>query len=253
MFIAMFKLSTQILQSLQNHVFPPTCMICSDVIEFTQNARGCCQQCLKHIHIMPKDSCQSCGIAMPSSLAPGPCGKCLQHPLPQRSTSSLFVYKGAVRDALLAWKLQGQSSGIHWLLETAQPQLQQLFSPQDLLIPVPMPLNRMRRSGLHHTAHLCQMISKLTGATTDWRLLRRTKAHVRQSSLHGHARQNNLRKGFILSDDYLDRFKAHNVKGKIWVIDDILTTGATLRHACKAMGRTNRPVFAFSCARTLRD
>jgi len=187
------------------------------------------------------------------SLAPGPCGQCLQRPPPQQQTHSLFIYHGTVRQALLAWKLQGQAAGLLWLLKTAQPNLKAIFSAHDLLLPVPMPLQRMRRSGLHHSADLCKHIASLTGARVDWEILRRKGHNLRQSSLKGKARQNNLRKAFILSNDYQERLKQHHTKGKIWVIDDILTTGATLRHACQTMRHTHSPVFAFSMARTLKD
>jgi len=202
---------------------------------------------------MPKDTCQYCGIPMPASFAPGPCGRCLRKALPQQQTQSLFVYQGAVRDALLAWKLQGDSAGLTWLVNTSSIQLRSLFTHDDLLIPVPMPIHRMRRSGLHHSADLCRQISNVTGAKTDWSLLRRTGRDKRQSSLKGNARQNNLCKAFTLADDYAAKLSAHQINGNIWVIDDILTTGATLRHACKAMRRTNQPVFAFSFARTLQN
>ncbi len=163
------------------------------------------------------------------------------------------MYHGAVRQALLAWKLQGQSSGMHWLLQAAKPHIQHLFSADDLLIPVPMPMSRMRRSGLHHSANLCQMISAITACQWDWQILRRKGNHTRQSALKGKARQHNLRKAFTLSNDYSTKIEAYNIKGKIWVIDDILTTGATLGHACQAMRRIHQPVSAFSFARTLHD
>jgi predicted amidophosphoribosyltransferase len=71
--------------------------------------------------------------------------------------------------------------------------------------------------------------------------------------LKGKQRRDNLRKAFSLADDYKDTFKSHKERGRIWVIDDISTTGATLRHACKAMRQINQPVSAFSFTRTLHD
>ncbi len=186
---------------------------------------------------------------MPESLSPGPCGACLRQPVPQQHTHSLYVYQGAIREALLSWKLQGQAAGMVWLLQASSEQLRTLFSKHDLLIPVPMPIQRMRQSGLHHSADLCRKIAAITGSQTDWNILRRTGQHTRQSALSGKARRHNLRKAFTLNHDYQQRLEQHHVQGKIWVMDDILTTGATLRHACQAMQRIKLPVFAFSFAR----
>ncbi len=247
----------QILQSMQKAIFPPACPLCKEVrsphYPDQEPTPGCCAACLNSIHIMSTNTCMHCGTPLPASFAPGPCGHCLTKLPPQQQTKSLYVYKGAVREALLAWKLQGDQAGLSLLMLAAAANLQHIFSPDDLLVPVPMPISRMRRSGIHHSADLCQSIASITGCKIDWKILRRVGNDSRQSSLKGKARKNNLRKAFTLADGYANMLEAHNVKGKIWVIDDILTTGATLRHACQTMRRTKRPVFAFSFARTLLD
>jgi predicted amidophosphoribosyltransferase len=258
-FMVMPRLSMRLLQSIQHAVFPPACPICATTLteeQPTAATTGCCATCLNNINMMPQNTCLHCGIPMPPSLAPGPCGRCLKTTPPQQQTISLYIYNLAVRDALLAWKLQGQKAGLHWLLTAATPRLTSIFSPQDILIPVPMPIQRMRRSGIHHSADLCQGIANIVGCHMDTQILRRTGLHTRQSALHGKARQRNLRKAFALANDYSSKLEAHQKKApqsKIWVVDDILTTGATLRHACKAMKPSKQPVFAFSFARTLSD
>lgn len=246
----MMKLSIKAAQHLQSLVFPHACVLCGDTM---QNAQGCCASCLQDLKVMPKFSCTSCGIPLDASLAPGPCGACLNKALPQQQTRHLYLYHGKVRDAILAWKLQGQDMGMQWLLQTAKQQLTSIFSPHDLLIPIPMPLYRMRRSGLHHSADLCQKIAALVGCDVHCQLLRRQGDDKRQSSLHGEARHSNLRKSFFITDQYHEILSALGKRGKIWVIDDILTTGATLRHACRAMKQTKQPIFAFSFARTWQD
>lgn len=256
MLVAMLKLSTQMLQNLSDMLFPAACPLCGSILPAaTSHADGCCGDCLKRIHTFPKHACASCGKPLPAALSPGPCGQCLQKPLPQLGTRSLYVYDGAVRDALLAWKLQGDSIALHWLITAASPALQQVFSRHDLLLPVPMPLARMRKSGLHHSADLCRAIAKQTGCTFDWQILRRSAAQqqhsLRQSALSGRARQRNLSKAFSLAADYRDKLNAHQPFSKIWVVDDILTTGATLRHACQTLHRAKLPVVAFSFARVI--
>ncbi len=165
---------------------------------------------------------------------------------------SLFAYKGGVREALLRWKLGGDDAAIRWLLNVAENRLTELFKPEDLLLPVPMPLSRMRKSGQHHAADLCRMIAQVTGSTWDWRILRRRGVQVRQSALSGVARRKNLRKSFHVDGDYLESVGLRKgMTGKLWVVDDIVTTGATLHHAAKALRPLKQPVYAFSLARTL--
>ncbi|MDX8383031.1 MAG: double zinc ribbon domain-containing protein [Ghiorsea sp.] len=253
----MFKMSTRLLKNLQRMLFPPACPVCATSFECEEDVQhaqgGCCAACLQGIHIFSPHTCLACGIPLPASLAPGPCGSCLSNALPQQSTQSLYVYRDTVRQALLAWKLEGQSTGLSWLLHTSSDRLKQIFTADDLLIPVPMPIHRMRRSGLHHSADLCQHISQITGAQVNWQILRRKGSQQRQSALSGKARNSNLRKAFTLADDYKIKLEKHANQRRIWVVDDILTTGATLRHACRAMRPVNRPILAFSLARAIRN
>ncbi len=247
MLMPMPALSIKALSKLQSMVFPYTCPLCATPLDETE---GCCSDCLQNISPIPQSTCLSCGIPLNPTLAPGPCGACLKKTLPQQQTHHLYLYQNVVRDAILAWKLQGQDMALNFLIQAATPQLKQLFSKQDILLPVPMPMYRMRRSGLHHSADLCQKIAHITGAQFNWQILRRKGVHQRQSSLHGKARQRNLHRAFQLSLSATSRLDTYSSKGKIWVVDDILTTGATLRHACQVAKQLKRPIFAFSFART---
>lgn len=211
-------------------------------------------ECAAHIRIWPHSHCRQCGRAIPADLAPGPCGRCLRRSPPQIVTESLFIYRpGPVRDAILEYKLHGRDAGIHWLLDAASPRLCDLFKEESLLLPVPMPLSRMRRAGRHHAADLCRAIAMRTGAAFDWRLLRRSGTQQRQSALSGKARWKNLRHAFFIDEDYRSGMSAWNdgdgCDPRVWVVDDIMTTGATMHYACQALKRAGIRSGAFSLTR----
>ena len=227
-------------------LLPPTCLFCQVPLSVGD---GCCHNCLEQIHIWPHSCCLHCGDLLPEELAPGPCGRCLKKAPAQLQTHSLYEYSGPARSAILQWKLQGREAGARWLVEAAGPRLARLITPDDLLLPVPMPLPRMRKSGQHHAANLCHWLADMNGVDWEWRLLRRKGEQPRQSSLSGSARRRNLRHAFILADDETVRRQAETA-ATIWVVDDILTTGATLHYAAKAANRLGRPVKALSLART---
>ncbi len=185
---------------------------------------------------------------MPADIAPGPCGRCLRKPPPQVHTESLYTYTGPVRAAILAWKLQGDDAGLQWLMGAAETRLATTFLPEDTLLPVPMPLSRMRKAGRHHAADLCKAICNVTGSQMDCNVLRRSGTQQRQSSLSRTQRWNNLRKAFRANSDHLHHL--HLDEGKrLWVVDDIRTTGATLHYACRALKSAGYPVHVFSLAR----
>jgi len=185
---------------------------------------------------------------MPADIAPGPCGRCLRQPPPQAHTESLYTYAGPVRVSILAWKLQGDDAGLQWLADAAEARLVTMFLPEDILLPVPMPVSRMRTAGRHHAADLCKAICKITGSQMDINILQRSGTQQRQSSLSRTQRWNNLRKAFRMNSDHLDALHLDKEK-RLWVVDDIRTTGATLHYACRVLKPTEHPVHAFSLAR----
>ena len=254
MLFGMRALSTKVaywVNQCRRKLFPPACLFCRQPLQAEQH---CCRDCLEQIAPLSPLSCRLCGIPLAESLAPGPCGKCLVSPPAQVNTVSLFAYRGGVREGLLRWKLGSDDAAVRWLISVADNRLTELFKPEDLLLPVPMPLSRMRKSGQHHAADLCRMIAQVTGSTWDWRILRRRGVQERQSALSGVARRKNLRKSFHVDGDYLKSIRLNEtVAGKVWIVDDIVTTGATLHHAAKALRPLKRPVSAFSLARTLQN
>jgi len=233
-------------------LFPPACVFCHSPLA---GQAGCCERCATDIRIWSHQHCLHCGRVLPEHIAPGPCGKCLRRAPQQLRTESLFIYReGPVRNAILDWKLQGRDAGMLWLLDAAAPRLQTVFNPQSLLLPVPMPISRMRRAGRHHAADLCRAIAERTGASLDWQLLRRSGAQQRQSSLSGRARWKNLCNAFTVDYDHWAEIIAGPASElvsdmQVWVVDDIMTTGATMHYACRALRRSGIRAGAFSLTR----
>jgi predicted amidophosphoribosyltransferase len=238
----------QAMKSLKSWLFPPSCVFCHALME--HEGEHCCALCLADIHPLSIHQCRHCGVPMPEVLAPGPCGKCLTDKPIQSSTTSLYAYQGVVRDGLLAWKLQGQDGAVAWLIEVAASRLQGLIGTEDILIPVPMPLSRMRKQGRHHAADLCRLIAQQVGCTWDWRVLRRKGEQVRQSSLTAAARRKNLRKAFTVDADYWHHHCKH--VQRVWLIDDIITTGMTVHFASKALYRVCNEIHVLSLTRAVK-
>jgi len=251
MLVGMKTLSTKgldLVNGVRRLLFPPACLFCRQPLEHGAAQSGCCRSCFEKLAIWPHSTCLRCGNTLPEAMAPGPCGQCMNRPPAQAESHSLYTYRGPVRKAILAWKLQGEDGGVRWLLETAMPRLRERIGEHDLLLPVPMPLSRMRKSGRHHAADLCRWIAEGTGCGWEWRLLRRLGEQPRQSALSGSARRKNLRNAFVLSDDCrLCKGDRHAV----WIIDDIMTTGSTLHYAARTMRPAVEKVNVLSLARTL--
>ena len=93
------------------------------------------------------------------------------------------------------------------------------------LVPVPSSKNSVRRRGRSFIVDLSQEISRQTGISTlDCLEARGSVAD--QSGLTRTARQENMRGAFHLTKQ---------ARGKLIVIDDVVTTGATLKEAARAI------------------
>lgn len=239
----MSGLSTGLVGRGLHLIFPSSCVFCHKLVPEGQT---CCNQCAGDIQVITPYTCRRCGQPLAEDLAPGPCGRCLTRPPPQEETVSLFTYAGPVREAVLAWKLEGRDAGLLWLLNASRPRLQELFNPGDVLLPVPMPLKRMRKAGQHHAADLCRYIANIAGCGWEWKLLRRQGEQARQSSLRSAARRRNLRGAFSVD---LRVWNKLAIQGRVWIVDDIHTTGATLQFAARALANLQQPVSAFALSR----
>ncbi len=228
-------------------LFPPSCIFCHRPVPFGEVG---CPTCLREIHPLNQNRlCPRCALPLPDGAQPGACGTCMRKPPSHQRAVALFSYEKSVRSAILNWKHSGEDRAILWLLDTAKGRLRAAITPDDLLVPIPMPLSRMRRSGYHHAAELCRMVATITGCRWTWRWLRRRGEQPRQSSLTRKERQRSLRNAFTLDARHQPSLAPEST---IWLVDDIMTTGATLDGAAKIVKRAGRPASALALARTLR-
>ena len=120
----------------------------------------------------------------------------------------------------------------------------------DAVVPVPLHAARSFRRGFNQADDLASRIG-----LPVWRLLRRKRAGRPQASLAASRRMTNLRDAFALS--YRARIEGFDLdcRGKILVlIDDVMTTGATLDECAKVLlGAGASDVRALTVARAVES
>jgi predicted amidophosphoribosyltransferase len=101
------------------------------------------------------------------------------------------------------------------------------------VVPVPMSFRRRWSRGLDHTLAMARGVRRVTGCSILTPLRRRHRPP--QASLAETAREANVRGCFVpRTGPSLARFPA------VVVLDDVRTTGATLRAACRALAARQR-------------
>ena len=97
----------------------------------------------------------------------------------------------------------------------------------DMVVPVPLWKEKEKKRGFNQAALMAESFSKVTGIPYDESVIMRIRDTAPQSSLRKHQRDVNIRSAFKVTDE-------NKVKGrKILLLDDIYTTGSTVRECAK--------------------
>lgn len=102
------------------------------------------------------------------------------------------------------------------------------FDGIDLVVPVPMHRMKRRKRGYNQTDHIADGVSKATGIAVS-RCLTATRPHSTQTNRGAYSRWLNSRDIYRLDDT------AAIEKKHILLVDDVITTGATLAACCEAI------------------
>lgn len=218
-------------------VFPALCPVCEATLG-TGRRDPLCGHCWGAITRLGDPWCDVCGAASPLAapfderpprMAPAhPCAACRTSPPHYDYARSAAVYEGGLRDAVHALKFSGRRALANPLGDLAFEECGVSFSgPIDALIPVPLARDRERERGFNQAALLARRIGQHVGVPTRSSWLTRSRPTRPQSDLSAAERRANVRDAFRASDRVAGRH--------VVLVDDVLTTGATLDACARAL------------------
>jgi ComF family protein len=189
--------------------------------------------------------CSSCALPWTVETDTFLCIDCRRSPMPLEWCEAWGEYRGALEQLLRAMKFER-----HDFLDDALASLleETLRARGDLrfdaVIGVPMSRAKERRRGYNQAELLARALATRIEVECDMRLLARRGEQQMQSALPKQARAANMRGAFRASPA---------VKGKsILIVDDICTTGETLRACAKALAKAGAArVCAITVAKAL--
>jgi ComF family protein len=230
-------------QALRALAYPPSCSCCREPLSPDQGAASLCQICRDAVEPLPEPVCSRCGEPL---TVPSVEHVCDLRPLAM--VRSAAIYGGTTAQLIMALKFSGRTAAASvlaaFVAQTAATAA--LLADAEVIVPVPLSLRRRVGRGYNQSALIAYALPRELRAKVVLGVLRRLRHTHAQAILAAPARMSNVAGAFGLRQPALVRGR------RVCLLDDVISTGATVR-ACAAALDPAEPasVAAVSVARAV--
>ena len=150
-------------------------------------------------------------------------------------TMHLLKYEGLVRKLLIDYKFNDKSYLYKTFCEIIKNDKKTLdfIKSYDIIIPVPIHKKRMKTRGYNQSELIARELAKICGNKMYTDVLIKIKSNKAQSTLNKEERENNAKNVYKLC-----KLEKINNK-KVLILDDIYTTGATVKECALELSKAN--------------
>jgi len=204
-------------------ILPTQCSLCRG-----WGTARLCEVCLARFAVVvPR--CRRCAIEVPTGQ--GECGACLREPPPFASAAAAFDYVEPWRHQIARFKFHAGLDLGRVLADRIVASAQALPARPTLLLPVPLSDARLRERGYNQAWELARRIGRRLRVRAEPRLLLRLRDTPHQLALPVDRRAANVRGAFAV-----EPLRRAEVAGQeIALVDDVMTTGATLAELARVL------------------
>ena len=212
-------------QQIISALFPKFCVGCKHPGSLL------CEQCFLKIQFVYEQRCPVCQHPSIGGLAHPRC----KSPWGIDGLVSIAYYRGPIRALIRQLKYAGAtvtSELIEQLIVEYQKH-ETITLPPAIITAIPLDEQTVKSRGFNQSEIIAQILSQKLGYPYIASILQRQRKAVSQTKLSKDERRQNMQGAFSLTPDI-----AHTIKSSsIIVVDDVFTTGATLREATKMLKR----------------
>ena len=214
----------------------PACALCAN----SAGLDGLCDGCRAALPRLAKERCPVCALPNPTAEI---CGRCMTARPAFDHVACALSYEYPTNALVLGLKYRSNLAFARPLAARLADALDAEPYP-DIVIPMPLSPGRLAERGFNQAAELARLAASEFGLKPLSGLVRRNRESAPQASLPWKERARNVRNAFECTC---------RLDGKsVAVVDDVLTTGATLNELALALKRQGaRQVTGWIAARTL--
>lgn len=213
------------------------CLLCRAASD-----RDICSPCHSHLPHLPPHHCVVCALPLATA---GVCGACLAQPPAFDHSIAAASYAFPIDALLQSLKYQANLALAPLLADLLSVRIGAAELP-DFILPMPLHPSKLRERGFNQASEIARRVSKKTGVALLPLACRRIKDTPSQTGLPWKEREKNIRGAFACEADLTGR--------RIAVLDDVMTTGATINELAKVLRKCGASgVSAWVVARTFPD
>lgn len=208
-------------------VLPPRCIVSGEEVDRQGTLSP---EIWSSLDFISAPHCAQCGVPFDFEVEQGvKCNQCLERPPPYKRARAALTYNDTSRDMILGFKhgdkLHSVRAFTPWLMMAGREVLEET----DLIVPVPLHYRRLIMRRYNQAAVLALSLSKECGVPVSLNTLKRTRHTAVQGHMKAADRHKNVKAAFAMHPNA-------DVKNKnIVLIDDVLTTGATVKECSKTL------------------
>ncbi len=208
-----------------------------------------CHSCGNSLYRNEKVLCTRCSLHMPETNfhndPENPVARVFWGRAEVRAATALYFYRkgGAVQNLIHQLKYRGQKEiGIHLgNLLGGEISHQPLFDGIDCVVPIPLHRKKLRKRGFNQAELIALGVTRVLGVPLDTRSVARKIASETQTRKGRYTRWENVSDIFVVLDEA-------GLQGKhVLVVDDVITTGATMEACLQAMSRIPGITLSVAC------